>query len=169
MVVCAHGAARGAARPARVGGRGPARWGRRQGGFAVRNPPILIAVLGFFGALAGFYWIYLGLRLLGFDWFGLLGDLQPFEAAGLWGWLALLGGIGWIAAALALWAQQPWGWMFANIMAGLRLFEGVPWVPQDPRTGVGISAAGQPIIIPPHLPTGGGQPALGLGAPPGRA
>ena len=93
----------------------------------MKNPPILIAVLGFFGALAGFYWLYLGLRLLGFDWFGLLGDLQPFEAAGLWGWLALLAGLGWIAAALALWALQPWGWTFANIMAGLGIFEAFLW------------------------------------------
>ena len=43
------------------------------------NPPILISVLGFFGAMAGFAWLFFGLRLLGFDWFGALGDVPAFE------------------------------------------------------------------------------------------
>ena len=55
----------------------------------MKNPPILISVIGFFGMIAGFYWLYLGLRLLGFDWFGVLGDLPAFEQTGLWGWLAI--------------------------------------------------------------------------------
>ena len=45
----------------------------------MKNPPILISVLGFFAALAGFAWLFFGLRLLGFDWFGALGDLPAFE------------------------------------------------------------------------------------------
>jgi hypothetical protein len=133
----------------------------------VKNPPILIAVLGFFGALAGFYWLYLGLRLLGFDWFGLLGDLQPFETAGLWGWLALLAGVGWIAAALALWALQPWGWTFANIMAGLGIFEAFLWFIEYPLTGVGLSAVIMPIIILAYLHTSQVKQAFGLEAPAG--
>ena len=36
----------------------------------MRNPPSLVAVIAFFAAIAGSYWIYLGLRILGFDWFG---------------------------------------------------------------------------------------------------
>ena len=59
----------------------------------MRNPPILISVIGFFAALAGFWWIYSGLRILGFDWFGLLGDLPAFEGSGLWGWLAIVAGV----------------------------------------------------------------------------
>src|SRR3954453_9046314 len=113
----------------------------------MRNPPILISVLGFFGALAGFYWLYLGLRLLGFDWFGILGDLQAFEQTGLWGWLAIAGGIAWIAAAVALWSLQPWGWLFAMIMAGISLFEAFLWFLEYPGTGVGLSAAIMPLII----------------------
>ena len=34
----------------------------------MRNPPILIAVIGFFGALAGMFWLYLGLRLRFNSW-----------------------------------------------------------------------------------------------------
>ena len=61
----------------------------------MKNPPILISVLGFFGAMAGFAWLFFGLRLLGFDWFGALGDVPAFESAGLWGWLIIAGGIAW--------------------------------------------------------------------------
>ena len=113
----------------------------------MRNPPILISVLGFFGALAGFYWLYLGLRLLGFDWFGILGDLPAFEQTGLWGWLAIAAGIAWLAAAVALWSLQPWGWLFAMIVAGLALFEAFLWFLEYPGTGVGFSAAVMPLNI----------------------
>ena len=113
----------------------------------MRNPPILISILGFFGALAGFYWLYLGLRLLGFDWFGILGNLPKFEQSGLWGWLAIAAGIAWIAAAVALWSLQPWGWLFAMIIAGLALFEAFLWFLEYPATGVGFSAAIMPLII----------------------
>ena len=40
----------------------------------MKNPPILIAVIGFFAALAGFGLLFFGLRVLGFDWFGAFGD-----------------------------------------------------------------------------------------------
>jgi hypothetical protein len=113
----------------------------------MKNPPILISVIGFFGMLAGFYWLYLGLRLLGFDWFGLFGDLPAFEQTGLWGWLAILAGAGWIAAALGLWALQPWAWTFAIIMAGISLFEAFLWFLEYPGTGVGLSASLMPLII----------------------
>jgi hypothetical protein len=113
----------------------------------MRNPPIMVSVLGFFGMVAGFYWIYLGLRLLGFDWFGVLGDLEAFEASGLWGWLALAAGVAWVLAAASLWALQPWAWTFAIIMAGFALFEAFLWFLEYPGTGVGFSAAILPLVI----------------------
>ena len=58
----------------------------------MKNPPVLVAVLGFFGALAGFGFLFMGFRMLGFDWFGLFGDLPRFESVGLWGWLAVITG-----------------------------------------------------------------------------
>ena len=128
----------------------------------MRNPPILISVLGFFGALAGFYWLYLGVRMLGFDWFGLLGDLPAFEQTGLWGWLAIAAGIAWIAAAGALWSLQPWGWMFAMIVAGLSLFEAFLWFLEYPGAGVGFSAAVMPLIIIWYLNTREVKTAFGV-------
>ncbi len=113
----------------------------------MRNPPILISIIGFFGVLAGFYWLYLGLRLLGFDWFGVLGDLPAFEQSGLWAWLAIAAGIAWLAAATGLWSLQPWAWTFTMIVAGFALFEAFLWFLEYPGTGIGFSAAIMPLII----------------------
>src|SRR5258705_8432920 len=92
----------------------------------MKNPPILISVLGFFAALAGFGFLFFGLRVIGFDWFGVLGDLPQFNNVGLWGWLAVATGIVWLVAALGLWALHPWARLFALVIAGVALFEAVP-------------------------------------------
>ena len=102
----------------------------------MKNPPILISVIGFFAALAGFGLLFFGLRVLGFDWFGVLGDLPAFEHVGLWGWLAIATGIIWLLAAFGLWALQPWARLFAMIIAGFALFEAVLAFFQFPGTGV---------------------------------
>ncbi|HEY8170075.1 MAG TPA: hypothetical protein VIH24_03115 [Candidatus Limnocylindria bacterium] len=127
----------------------------------MRNPPILISVLGFFGVLAGFYWLYLGLRVLGFDWFGVLGDLPAYEQSGLWAWLAIGAGIAWIAASFGLWSLQPWAWTFAIIVAGFALLEAFLWFLEYPGTGVGFSAAVLPLIIILYLNTGEVRDAFG--------
>jgi hypothetical protein len=127
----------------------------------MRNPPILISVLGFFAMIAGLYWLYLGFRLLGFDWFGALGDLPQYEQAGLWGWLALGAGIAWVMAAAGLWALQPWAWTFAIIVAGFALFEAFLWFIEYPGTGIGFSAAIMPLLIIWYLNTGEVKDAFG--------
>jgi cytochrome c oxidase subunit IV len=113
----------------------------------MKNPPILISVIGFFAMLAGFAWLFFGLRLLGFDWFTVLGDVPAFEEAGLWGWLYIIGGALWIAAAFGLWALQPWAWMLAMVVAGLALFEAVLYMIQYPGTGIGLAMSILPLII----------------------
>jgi hypothetical protein len=113
----------------------------------MKNPPILISVIGFFAALAGFAWIFFGLRLLGVDWFTFLGDVPAFEQVGIWGWLAILGGVLWLAAALGLWALQPWGWMFAMIVAGIAVFEAFLYMIQYPGSGIGLAMMIMPGII----------------------
>ena len=130
----------------------------------MRNPPILISVLGFFAMIAGLYWLYLGFRLLGFDWFGVLGDLPAYEQSGLWGWLALGAGIAWVMAAAGLWALQPWAWTFAIIVAGFALFEAFLWFIEYPGTGIGFSAAIMPLLIIWYLNTGEVKEAFGKGA-----
>jgi hypothetical protein len=113
----------------------------------VKNPPILVSVIGFFAALAGFGFLFFGLRVLGFDWFGAFGDLPKYESVGLWGWLAILTGIIWIAAALGLWALQPWARTFGLIIAGFALFEAVLAFFQFPGSGIGLGMAIMPGLI----------------------
>lgn len=113
----------------------------------MKNPPILVAVIGFFAALAGFGFLFFGLRVLGFDWFGALGDLPVFEHVGIWGWLAIATGLVWLLAAVGLWALQPWARIFAMFLAGFALFEAVLAFFQFPGTGVAFAMAIMPTLI----------------------
>ena len=131
----------------------------------MKNPPILISIIGFFAALAGFGFLFFGLRVLGFDWFGALGDLPPFEHVGLWGWLAIATGIVWLLAALGLWALQPWARLFALILAGFGLFEAAIAFFQFPGQGVGLAMAIMPAFILWYLSTAEVKEAFGEGEP----
>jgi hypothetical protein len=131
----------------------------------MRNPPVLISVIGFFGALAGFNHLFLGLRALGFDWFGALGDLPPFESVGLWGWLSIFTGVVWILVALGLWALQPWARLFALIVAGFSLFEAALAFFQFPGTGIGFSMALLPGILLLYLNSSETKAAFGESEP----
>jgi hypothetical protein len=113
----------------------------------MRNPPILVSVIGFFAVLAGFGYLFFGLRVLGFDWFGLLGDLPRYESVGLWGWLAIIAGIAWFLVAFGLWALQPWARLVAMVIAGISLFEAVLAFFQFPGSGAGFAMALLPVVI----------------------
>jgi hypothetical protein len=127
----------------------------------MKNPPILISIIGFFAALAGFAWFFLGLRMLGFDWFGVLGDLPAFESVGLWGWLAIFSGLVWLAAAFGLWAMQPWARLFAQIIAGFALFEAILAMFQFTGTGIGLGMSIMPLLILWYLSTADVKAAFG--------
>ena len=113
----------------------------------MRNPPILISVIGFFAALAGFGYLFFGMRVLGFDWFGALGDLPQYESVGLWGWLAIGVGISWLLVAIGLWGLQSWARVLAMVVAGISLFEAVLAFFQFPGSGVGFAMSLMPILI----------------------
>ena len=113
----------------------------------MRNPPVLVSVIGFFGAIAGFAMLFGGIRLLGFDWFGIFGDIPSLESAGFWGWLLIISGVLWLAAAAGLWALQPWAWVFAMVVAGLSLFEAFILFIQYPGSGLGFAASLMPLLI----------------------
>jgi len=127
----------------------------------MKNPPILISVIGFFAALAGFAYLFFGLRVLGFDWFGLLGDIPKFESVGLWGWLAIIAGVAWLLIALGLWALQPWARTAALIIAGFSLFEAALAFIQFPGSGLGFSMALMPLVILWYLSTAEVRVAFG--------
>jgi hypothetical protein len=128
----------------------------------MKNPPILISVLGFFVGMAGFAWLFFGLRLLGFDWFGALGDVPAFESVGIWGWLALGLGVLWIAVALGLWALRPWAWLTAMVVAALAIFEAFIWMIQYPGSGLGLGMMLLPGIIVIYLLSADVKAAFGL-------
>lgn len=113
----------------------------------MRNPPILVSVIGFFAALAGFGYLFFGMRVLGFDWFGALGDLPQYESVGLWGWLAIAVGISWLLVAFGLWGLQSWARVLAMVIAGISLFEAVLAFFQFPGSGMGFAMSLMPIII----------------------
>ena len=132
----------------------------------MKNPPVLISVIGFFAALAGFGYLFFGLRVIGFDWFGILGDLPAFEHVGLWGWLAVATGIIWLVAALGLWGLQPWARLFALFMAGFALFEAAIAFFQFPGTGIGLAMAIMPALIIWYMSTSEVKAAFGVADPP---
>jgi hypothetical protein len=113
----------------------------------MRNPPILISILGFFAVLAGLGYLFFGLRVLGFDWFGIFGDIPRLDDVGLWGWLAVGVGVLWLLVGFGLWALQSWARMVALIIAGVSLFEAVLAFFQFPGTGVGFAMALMPGLI----------------------
>ena len=132
----------------------------------MRNPPILISVIGFFAALAGFGYLFWGLRVLGFDWFGAFGDLEAIESVGLWGWLAIAVGIAWLLTAFGLWALQSWARTIALIVAGFSLFEAVLAFFQFPGTGIGFGMAIMPALILWYLNSPEVKDAFGDSLPP---
>jgi len=132
----------------------------------MKNPPILISVIGFFAALAGLSYMFFGFRAIGFDWFGLFGDLPAFDHTGLWGWLAVLTGVIWVLAAFGLWSLQPWARIFALIIAGFALFEAVLAFFQFPGTGVGFGMAIMPGLILWYLNSAEVKKAFGEEVPP---
>ena len=133
----------------------------------MKNPPILISVIGFFALLAGFGFLFWGFGVLGFDWFGALGDLEQYESAGLWGWLAIFAGIAWVLVAFGLWALQPWARLAALLIAGFSLFEAVLAFFQFPGTGIGFAMALMPALILWYLSSSEVKEAFGEADPPG--
>ena len=119
----------------------------------MKNPPILVSIIGFFAMLAGFGFLFYGLRVIGFDWFGLFGDLPAIEHVGIWGWLAAITGVIWIFAALSLWALQPWARLFAMFMCGTCAVRGGPGllpVPGHRRRVRDGGHAGRDPVVPQH-------------------
>jgi hypothetical protein len=113
----------------------------------MKNPPILVSVIGFFAAIAGIAWLLVGAPLLGVDWLGVLSDVPELEPAGIWGWLGIIGGVTWLAVAGGLWSLRPWAWGFAMVVGGLLLFDALLWILTHPGSGIGIAMAIMPLVV----------------------
>jgi hypothetical protein len=79
-------------------------------------------VLGILATMAGILYLFAGLRMMNIVVFG------PMELGdGVWlaGLLTFIVGVIWVGVGGALWALQPWGLMFAQIMAVFSLMSAV--------------------------------------------
>ncbi len=112
----------------------------------MKNPPILISVLGFFGLMVGLYYIYAGLRIWGFNFFGMFATADVTAGWGFWGLMWIVVGLIYFAAAWALWSLQPWGWLFAVILSVFALISAF-FVMFDSGLGPALGAAILPGII----------------------
>jgi hypothetical protein len=107
------------------------------------RPPVGVAILGFLALLAGVSDLIIGLQLAGFVVFG------PGETGSgylFWGVLAIVTGVILIAVAFALWATQPWAWVFTWIMAIWGLFNAVLVLIASGNLGYGLGAALLPAV-----------------------
>jgi hypothetical protein len=128
----------------------------------MKNPPILISVIGFFALMAAFFYIFAGLRLIGFDWFGAFKDSQLTQGYWFWGVMWIVVGAIYVAAALALWALQPWAWLFAVLMSIFGLVSAF-FVMIDVGFGPALGAAILPGIILWYLNSTEVKAAFGVG------
>lgn len=112
----------------------------------MKNPPILISVLGFFGLMVGLFYIFAGLRILGFNFFGVFATAPATDFWGFWGLMWIVIGLIYGAAAYALWTLQPWGWLFAVILSVFALISAF-FVMFDAGLGPALGAAILPGII----------------------
>jgi hypothetical protein len=112
----------------------------------MKNPPILIAVLGFFGLMTSFLYIFTGFRLIGFDWFGAFKDAPATTGLWFWGVMWVIVGAAFAAASLALWTLQAWGWLFAVLVAVFGLISAF-FVMFDAGIAQALGAALLPAII----------------------
>lgn len=132
----------------------------------MRNPPILISVLGFFAVAAGFVWIIVGLRGLGIEFGSIFGDLPAYDNVGIWGIVSLIVGVAWILAGLGLWALQSWAWMFAAIVAIFALVNAFFLMVAYAGSGAGLAQALMPALILWYLNTDEVKAAFGTGGEP---
>ena len=79
---------------------------------------------------------------------------------------AILAGILWLAAALGLWALQPWAWAFAMVIAGISLFEAAILMFQFWGSGIGFAAGLLPLVLILYLNSRAVKAAFGLTEPP---
>jgi len=132
----------------------------------VKNPPILISVLGFFAIMAGFVWIVAGLRALGVEFGSVFGDLPAYDNVGIWGVLSLGVGILWVAAGMAMWSLQPWAWGFIAIVAIFALVNAFFLMVAYAGSGAGLIQALMPALILLYVTTPEVKAAFGVGAQP---
>ena len=108
------------------------------------RPPVGVALLGFLALMAGFAYTVMGLRLSGYVVFG-PGSIGSGTL--LWGLITLGCGIAFIVVAFSLWATQPWGWLFAQILAIFGLLDAFFVMIANNSLTDGLAVAIVPLVV----------------------
>jgi hypothetical protein len=108
-------------------------------------------------------WIIAGLRALGIEFGTLFGDLPSYDNVGIWGIVGLIVGVLWVAAGIALWALQPWAWLFAAILSVVGLVNAFFLMIAYAGSGAGLVQALMPALILWYLNSAEVKEAFGLG------
>ena len=86
------------------------------------RPPVGVAILGFLALIAGVANLIVGLQLTGWV---VIGPASLGSGVFLYGVMTLILALVFIAAAYALWATQPWAWLFTSFIAIFGLIDAV--------------------------------------------
>jgi hypothetical protein len=108
------------------------------------RPPVGVALLGFLVLMAGVAFSIMGLRYAGFVVFG-----PGSIGSGLffWGLLTLIAGVCFMLAALSLWATQPYGWLFTQLLAIIGLIDAFfVWISNNNFVD-GVAVALFPLVV----------------------
>jgi hypothetical protein len=106
------------------------------GGFGHVNRPLGVLILSVLAVLAGILYLIAGIQLMGIVTFG---PVESGNGVFLSGLLTFVLGVIWVAAGVALYSLQPWGLMFAQIIAVFSLINAVfaMFMMQEWRWGLG--------------------------------
>jgi cytochrome c oxidase subunit IV len=108
------------------------------------RPPVGVAILGFFALMAGVAQLMMGFRVAGIVLFG---PAETGNGMVLWGFLTIIVGAIFVAAAFALWATQPWAWLFTQILAIFGIIDAVFVMIGTGSLTDGIAVALLPLLV----------------------
>jgi hypothetical protein len=123
----------------------------------MRTPPIGVAVLGFFALVNGIAAVIIGLQLMGLVTFG---PASTGSGVFLWGLLAFILGLLYIAVAYGAWTVRLWAWTFGMLIAALGILNAVLLIFATGDLSKGIAAALLPALILWYLNTSGVKEAF---------
>ncbi len=108
------------------------------------NRPFGISFLAFIWGLAGIGYVVMGLKMTTSVTFG------PAEFGSgnwFWGWVIILTGVLFWAAAGAAWSLQPWAWQLGMFLAAWGLLQGFFIVLGYGTIELALAATGFPIFL----------------------
>ena len=126
----------------------------------MRQPPIGIAVLGFFALVNGISAAIIGLQLMGIVVFG---PVSTGSGTFIWGLLAFVLGALWVAVGYGAWNLRIWAWTIGMLLAVLGILNAVFILIGTGDLTKGLAAVLLPAVILWYLNSQGVKDAFVLG------